>query len=134
MARRNLTRRESQVMDVIYALREATAREVLARLPDPPSYSAVRAVLTRLVERGHLKHRQDGPRYVYSPAAPRKRLGQAALRKVVDTFFEGSTLRTMNALLGISADRLSREELDRLARAVAEAAEKENEEEGDGDG
>lgn len=122
----NLTRREQQVMDVIYELDEATAKEVLARLPDPPSYSAVRAVLTRLVEQGHLKYREAGPRYVYSPALGRSRLRQAALRKVVDTFFEGSPLRTMSALLGISARDLSREELEELARAV-ERVQKEKE-------
>lgn len=122
----NLTRREQQVMDVIYELDEATAKEVRARLPDPPSYSAVRAVLTRLVEQGHLKYREAGPRYVYSPALGRSRLRQAALRKVVDTFFEGSPLRTMSALLGISARDLSREELEELARAV-ERVQKEKE-------
>jgi BlaI family transcriptional regulator, penicillinase repressor len=121
----SLTRRESQIMEVIYELQEATAKEVRAHLPNPPSYSAVRAVLTRLVEQGRLKYREDGPRYVYSPAAPRKRLGQAALRKVVDTFFDGSPLRTMNALLGLSASQLSNEELDELAKAIAEAGEKE---------
>lgn len=117
----NLTRREQQVMDVIYELDEATAKEVRARLADPPSYSAVRAVLSRLVEQGHLKFREVGPRYVYSPALGRKRLRQAALRKVMDTFFEGSPLRTMNALLGISASDLSREELEELAQAVERA-------------
>lgn len=114
----SLTRREQQVMDVIYELGEATAKEVRARLADPPSYSAVRAVLSRLVEQGHLKYREAGPRYVYSAALGRTRLRHAALRKVVDTFFEGSPLRTMNALLGISARELSPEELDELARAI----------------
>src|SRR5690606_30422823 len=80
----NLTRREQQVMDAIYELGEATAKEVRARLADPPSYSAVRAVLARLVDQGHLKFREAGPRYVYSPALGPKRLRQAALRKVVD--------------------------------------------------
>jgi BlaI family transcriptional regulator, penicillinase repressor len=120
-----LTRRESQAIEIVYELQQATARDVRERLPNPPSYSAVRAVLTRLVDQGHLKYRADGPRYVYAPAAPRRRLGQAALRKVVDTFFDGSPLRTMNALLGISARKLSKEELDELARTIADAAEKE---------
>lgn len=118
----SLTRREQQVMDAIYELEEATAKEVRARLPDAPSYSAVRAVLSRLVDQGHLKYREAGPRYVYSPAVARKRLRQAALRKIVDTFFDGSPLRTMNALLGISARELSKEELDQLARAIEQAA------------
>lgn len=122
----NLTRRESQVMDVVYELEEATAKEVQQRLPNPPSYSAVRAVLSRLVEQGHLKYRESGPRYVYTAAAGKKRIRQAALRKVVDTFFDGSPLRTMNALLGISARELSKEELDELARAIAAATEKSN--------
>jgi predicted transcriptional regulator len=120
----SLTRRERQVMDAIYALEEATAKEVRQRLPNPPSYSAVRAVLSRLVEQGHLKYREAGPRYVYSAAAGKTRVRHAALRKLVDTFFGGSPLRTMNALLGLSADELSKEELDELAKAIAEAAEK----------
>ena len=118
-----LTRRERQVMDAIHALEEATAREVQERLPNPPSYSAVRAVLARLVEQGLLRYRQAGPRYVYTAAAGRKRARQAALRKVVDTFFEGSPLRTMNALLGISTNDLSQEQIDELARAIADATE-----------
>ncbi|HEU4618192.1 MAG TPA: BlaI/MecI/CopY family transcriptional regulator [Gammaproteobacteria bacterium] len=119
-----LSRRERQVMDAVYALGEATAKDVQQRLPDPPSYSAVRAVLTRLVDQGHLKYREAGPRYVYTAAAGRKRVGQAALRKLVDTFFEGSPLRTMNALLGLSADELTKEELDELAKAIEQAREK----------
>ncbi len=119
----SLTRRERQVMDAVHELEEATARAVQERLPDPPSYSAVRAVLTRLVERGLLKYREVGPRYVYSAAAGKNRVRQAALRKVVDTFFGGSPLRTMNALLGISANDLSQEQIDELAKAIAEAGE-----------
>src|SRR5690606_20639807 len=80
--RESLTRRESQVMDVIYELGEATAREVQERLPKPPSYSAVRAGLSRLVEQGHLKYRESGPRYVYVLASGRKKERQAALRKL----------------------------------------------------
>lgn len=118
----SLTRREQQVMDVICELEEATAKEVRARLPDPPSYSAVRAVLSRLVDRGHLKYREQGPRYVYTAAIGKQRMRQAALRKIVNTFFDGSPLRTMNALLGISANQLSKEELDQLAEAIEQAA------------
>jgi predicted transcriptional regulator len=93
-------------------------------LPDPPSYSAVRAVLSRLVEQGRLKYREIGPRYVYAAAEGQKRVRHAAVRKLIDTFFDGSALQAMNALLGISADKLSREELDELAKAIADAAEK----------
>ena len=119
-----LSRRERQVMDVIYELDEATAREVQERLPNAPSYSAVRAVLTRLVEQGHLKYREAGPRYLYKAAEQRTRIRTAALRKTVDTFFEGSAANAMNALLGISANDLSQDELDELAQAIESAREK----------
>lgn len=120
-----LTRRESQAMDIVHELEEASAKEVQERMPNPPSYSAVRAVLTRLVEQGHLKYRQSGPRYVYAPAAGKKRARQAALRKLVDTFFEGSPVRTMNALIDLSARELSDAELAALEEAIAAAREKE---------
>ena len=119
----HLTRRERQVMDVVHALDEATAKEVHARLPNAPSYSAVRAVLTRLVEQGHLKYREAGPRYVYTAAAGKKKLRESALQRVVDTFFGGSPLRTMNALLGISGSSLSKEEIEELSKIIAKAAE-----------
>jgi predicted transcriptional regulator len=111
-------------MDAVYELETATAKEIQGQLADPLSYSAVRAVLSRLVDQGHLKYRVDGPRYVYCASQPRQRASRAALRKIVDTFFNGSPLNTMNALLGISAQQMSREELDELAQIVAEAAEK----------
>jgi BlaI family transcriptional regulator, penicillinase repressor len=119
-----LSRREHQAMDAVHELGEATAKEVQAKLPDPPSYSAVRAVLTRLVDRGHLKYRESGARYVYSAAKGKQRTRQEALKRLVNTFFDGSPLQAMNALLGVSADKLSREELDELGRLVAEAREK----------
>lgn len=123
----SLTRRERQILDVVYRLEEATAKEIRLELPDPPSYSAVRAVLSRLVERGDLKYRQSGPRYVYSAAESRQKLRQAALRRIIDTFFDGSPLHTINALLGISAKKLTKEELDELAKIIAEAAENSHE-------
>lgn len=121
----SLTRRESQVMDVVYELEEATAKEIQERMPNPPSYSAVRAVLTRLVEQGHLKYRQSGPRYVYAPAAGKKRVRQAALRKLIDTFFDGSPVRTLSALIDMSARDLTDDELAQLEQAIAAAREKE---------
>lgn len=124
------TRREQQVVDAVLELGEATAKEVQARLPNAPSYSAVRAVLTRLVDQGHLKYREHGPRYVYSAAEGRQKLRKAALRKMVDTFFDGSPLSAVHALLGISAKSLSREELDELADAVAKARRGESTEDG----
>ena len=122
----HLSRRERQVMDVVYELDEATAREVQERLPNAPSYSAVRAVLTRLVDQGHLRYRESGPRYVYKPAEQRTRIRTAALRKTVDTFFEGSAASAISALLGISANELSQEELDELAKAIEAAKEKDD--------
>jgi len=119
-----LSRRERQVMDAIYELGEATAKDIQRKLPDPPSYSAVRAVLTRLVELGKLKYREQGPRYLYSATASKHKLRQAALRKIVDTFFEGSPLNTINALLGSSASELTQSELDELEQLVAQAREK----------
>ena len=118
----NLTRRERQVMDIVLQLDQITAKEVQRRLPNAPSYSAVRAVLTRLVDQGHLKYKQDGPRYLYTPAEKKAKTRQAALRKVMNTFFDGSPLYTMNALLGLSAKELSREELDELAKRIEEVA------------
>lgn len=123
----SLTRRERQVMEAVYELDEATAKEIQRRLPDPPSYSAVRAVLARLAERGHLKYRASGQRYVYSATQSKRNLRRAALNRIVDTFFDGSHSHTINALLGISASRLTQEELDELARVVAKAKEKNRE-------
>jgi predicted transcriptional regulator len=120
----NLSRRERQVMDVIFELKTATGKEVQQRLPNAPSYSAVRAVLTRLVEQGFLTYKEDGPRYVYRAAEDPRRTRQAALRRIMDTFFDGSPLHMMNALLGISVKQPSKEELDELAKTVAEAGEK----------
>jgi BlaI family transcriptional regulator, penicillinase repressor len=117
-----LSRREQQAMDAVHELGEATAKEVQGKLPNPPSYSAVRAVLARLVDRGHLKYRESGARYVYSPAKGKRRARQQAVKRLVNTFFDGSALQAMNALLGVSADKLSRAELDELARLVADAA------------
>jgi predicted transcriptional regulator len=116
-----LSRRERQVMDVVYELEEASAKEIRQRLPDPPSYSAVRAVLTRLVDGGVLKFRESGLRYVYRAAEPKQQARKKALRKIIDTFFEGSAVHMMHALLGTAAHELSSEELDELERAIAAA-------------
>lgn len=119
----SLSRRERQVMDVIYELESATAKEVQANLPDPPSYSAVRAVLSRLVDLGHLQFRENGPRYVYSLTGDRQRIRRDALRRLMDTFFDGSALHTINALLGYSAKDLSKAELDEIADLIARVSE-----------
>ena len=117
----DLSRRERQIMDVIYRLSRATAAEVLDNLADPPSYSAVRALLRVLEEKGHLTHEQDGPRYVYLPTVPRTDASRSALRQMVSTFFDGSVTQTVAALLDVAGPKLSERELDRLSKLIADA-------------
>jgi predicted transcriptional regulator len=116
-----MSRRERQIMDVVYRYAQATAAEVLAALPDPPSYSAVRAILRVLEEKGHLRHEQQGPRYVFLPTVPREKARRSALKQLVRTFFDGSTEQTVAALLDMAASRLSDEELDRLSQLINQA-------------
>jgi len=119
-----LSRRERQIMDAIYRLGEATAQDVLEQIADPPGYSAVRALLRILETKGHVRHRRDGPRYVYSPTVPRERARTSALRQVVRTFFDGSAGAAAAALLDLSRDDLTDDELGRL-EALVERARKE---------
>ena len=114
-----LSRRERQIMDIIYRRGRATAAEVLDDLPDPPTYSAVRAALRLLEEKGSLRHEQDGPRYVYLPTVPRDKASASALRHLVRTFFNGSAEQVVNAL--VEEERLSPAELDRLAALIEQA-------------
>jgi BlaI family transcriptional regulator, penicillinase repressor len=118
-----LSRREREIMDVIYGAPggRATAAEVLEQLAEPPSYSAVRALLRVLEEKGHLRHEEDGPRYVFLPTIPRERARESALRQVLQTFFDGSTEQAVAALLDLSSTRLSDAELVRLSRLIADA-------------
>ncbi len=120
----DLSRRERQIMDVIYARGSATVRDVMDSIPDPPGYSAVRAMLRILEEKGHLEHLQDGPRYVYQPVVPREEARESALKRLLGTFFDGSAERAVAALLDLSSAELNEEELDRLA-AMIELARKE---------
>ena len=117
----SLSRRERQIMDVIYRLGQATAQDVVDNLSDPPSYSAVRGLLRILEEKGHVKHRQDGPRYVYHPMVSRERARESALKQVVRTFFQDSPEEAVAALLDMSAAKLSDEDLKRLARLIERA-------------
>lgn len=119
-----LSRRERQCLDVLYQRGQATVAEVMEALTDPPSYSAVRATLNVLLEKGHATHRQDGPRYVYLPAIPADTARSAAVQHLVNTFFGGSTEQAMVALLEISDTKTSREAMERLARSI-QAARKE---------
>jgi predicted transcriptional regulator len=114
-----LSRRERQIMDALYELGRAAAAEVRERLPDPPSYSAVRAMLRILEDKGHLRHEQDGPRYVFSPAVPREEARESALRRVVRTFFDGSAETAMSTLLDLGVEDLDEEALRRLADRIA---------------
>ena len=118
---KNLSRRERQIMDIIYELEEATAARVLELLPSPPSYSTVRALLRVLEEKGHLKHKQDGPRYVFIPTMPREEARQNALKHVLKTFFDNSTEEVIAALLDISDEELSDGDYERLSELIKKA-------------
>lgn len=126
MARRKhdpdpLSRRERQIMDIVFRRGTATIRDVLADLPDPPSYSAVRALVGILEDKGHLQHREDGPTYVYSPTQRPERARASALAHVVRTFFGGSATETVAALLDLEGRELSRDELDELGALIDQA-------------
>ena len=114
-----LSRRERQIMDILYRLERASVGEVLAKMPGKPSYSTVRAQLRVLEEKGHVRHEELGLRYVYVPAVSREAARRSALRHLVETFFDGSTEKVVAALLGGEVARISPEELDRLARLIA---------------
>ena len=114
-----LSRRERQIMDVLFQHGEVTAAEVLERLTDPPSYSSVRALLRVLEEKGFVSHVQDGPRYVYRPKIGKDKARRSALRRLRDTFFNGSSEQVMAALLDDAGS--SRAELDRLAELIDQA-------------
>jgi predicted transcriptional regulator len=114
-----LTRRERQIMDALYRRGRATAHEILESLPGNPSSSTVRTQLRVLEEKGHVRHEEEGLRYVYAPAVPRHAARRSALKHVVETFFDGSTEKVVQALLG--AEPLSDDELDRIAALVAKA-------------
>jgi BlaI family penicillinase repressor len=121
----SLSRRERQIMDVLFQRERATAAEVQEALPDPPSYSAVRALLRILEEKGHIRHEADGPRYVYLPRHDRDKARQSAMRHLVQTFFNGSTGEAIAALLGSDGPRMSAAEIERLAAMIDEARKEE---------
>lgn len=124
LSNEKLTRRERQVMDIIFKIGEGSVNDVRDKLLEPLSYSAARSVLTRLVDKGELKFTEQGPRYVYSSAIKMATARKSALQKLKDTFFGGSSLQTMTAFLGENAEELSAEELTTLADMVAEAKKK----------
>lgn len=116
-----LTRREREIMDILHRRGRATAHEVMDDLADPPSYSAVRTFLRLLEERGHVRHEQDGPRYVYTPTVARRQAQRSAITHLVDTFFDGSVEDAVATLVESSKPKLSAQELDRIAALVAKA-------------
>ena len=119
-----LSRRERQIIDVLYRRGRATAAEVMADLPGDPSYSTVRTQLRVLEAKGHVRHEEDGQRYVYSPAVPRGTVRRSALKHLVETFFDGSVEQTVAALLGADAARLTDTELERIAELIEKARKK----------
>lgn len=120
----SLSRRERQIMEIVYRRGEATAQEILDDIADPPSYSTIRALLRVLVEKEHLQHREDGPRYIYSPILSRQKARAGALAQVVNTFFEGSASQAVSALLGAPQTKLSHDELDELSALIDAARRK----------
>ncbi|HEV3049652.1 MAG TPA: BlaI/MecI/CopY family transcriptional regulator [Longimicrobium sp.] len=117
-AYRDLTRRERQIMDSVYRRGSATAAEVLEDLPEPPSYSAVRAMLRKLQDKGYLIAAQDGPRYLYSAVIPRDEASESALQRLVRTFFDGSRTKAVAALLDTDEEPLSADEMREIEELI----------------
>jgi predicted transcriptional regulator len=117
----NLSRRERQIMDVLYRLGRATANDVMAALPGEPNSSTVRTQLRVLETKGHVRHEEEGLRYIYMPTVPRYAVRQTALRHLIETFFEGSAEKMLSTLLGSDGGKLSEEELDRLGQLIEKA-------------
>lgn len=118
-----LSRRERQIMDIVYRRGRATVADVLEELPDPPSYSAVRAMLRVLEEKGHVKHEQEGPRYVYRATVSVEKARRSALQRLMQTFFDNSLEEAVATLLDVSSSNLSDDELERLAEMIERARE-----------
>lgn len=115
----NLSRRERQIMDILYEKRECSAQDVQARLPNPPGYSAVRALIARLVDKKLVTFRNEGGRYIYTPAVDEDRAQASAIQRLLRTFFKGSPVRAVNALLDVEGEKLSAREIEELERTIA---------------
>ena len=113
-----LSRRERQILDILYERGHATAAEILGAMPDPPSYSAVRALLRILEEKGHARHQADGARYVYSPSVSRARARRSALKHLIQTFFNDSTSDAVAGLIGMSEGKLTSDEISRIEALI----------------
>jgi BlaI family penicillinase repressor len=116
-----LSRRERQIMDALFRMGRATAAEIQEAIPDPPSYSAVRATLRILEDKGHVRHEEEGMRYVFVPTTSPDRARKSAVQHLVETFFEGSAAKAVSTLIDDSATKLSTEDLDRLAALIDKA-------------
>ncbi len=117
----HLSRRESQIMDVLFRLGEASVSDVVKGMPDEPSYNTVRVTLGILENKGYVRHREEGPRYLYSPAQSLEQVKRSATRHLLQTFYEGSPSRAILSLLGMSVKHLSQEDLDEIATWIEEA-------------
>ena len=120
-SQQGLSRRERQIMDILYQRGKSSAAEVREAMPDAPSYSAVRAMLRVLEEKGHIKHQAEELRYVYVPTVPRDKAKKSAVKHMLDTFFNDSPEQIVAALLDVSSTRLTNEELDRMAQMIEKA-------------
>jgi BlaI family transcriptional regulator, penicillinase repressor len=116
-----LSRRERQIMEILYQRGKASAAEVREAMPEAPGYSAVRAMLRVLEEKGHVRHQEEGLKYVYAPVVAREKAKRSAIKHLLDTFFSGSPEQAVAALLDVSATRLTREELERMAEMIEKA-------------
>ena len=114
----HLTRRERQIMDVVYAQSEASVAEIQRSIPDSPSYSAVRALVRKLMDKGHLEYRQDGARYVYRPVVPKNDAQHSAVQRLLNTFFDGSAGQAVVNLLGSQADRISDADIAKIEQEI----------------
>jgi BlaI family penicillinase repressor len=123
-AKAGLSRRETQIMDIVYAARECSAVDVRQAMPDPPSYSTVRKLLTILVDKGHLKHREEGGKYFYRPTKTPGTAGRSAIARVLETFYEGSMEKAVAAMLSTRDAELSTEELDGISELIEQAKKK----------
>lgn len=115
-----LARRERQVMDILYRMGEATAQEVMDEMPDPPTYSAVRALLATMIEKNLVSFRKDSRRYVYRPAVPEKKAKRSALKQLLSTFFEGKPENLVAALLDPKDQQLSTEEIEKIRKLIGD--------------
>ena len=117
----SLSRRERQIMDILYRTGKASANDVRDAMPDAPSYSAVRAMLRVLEEKGHVRHQAEGLKYVYLPTVARDKAKRTAVKHVLETFFNGSPEQAVAALLDVASTRLTRDELDRMSQLIEDA-------------